>query len=74
MAAVEALVATRTPPSEMSDEPGCPVADPSLLDGDWECVMSTKQLFRSSPFFMAIQAGRRSAKRRSGVYDLGYRV
>uniref|UniRef100_A0A7S0X983 Plastid lipid-associated protein/fibrillin conserved domain-containing protein n=1 Tax=Mantoniella antarctica TaxID=81844 RepID=A0A7S0X983_9CHLO len=55
MAAVEALVATRTPPSEMSDEPGCPVADPSLLDGDWECVMSTKQLFRSSPFFMAIQ-------------------
>ena len=25
------------------------------MNGDWECVLATKQLFRSSPFFMAIQ-------------------
>ena len=50
---VDALVATQI--SSPSDAPGNPVADPKLLNGDWECVMSTKQLFRSSPFFMAIQ-------------------
>lgn len=46
-------MATQT--TESSDAPGRPVADVTLLNGDWECVMSTKQLFRSSPFFMAIQ-------------------
>ena len=25
------------------------------LNGEWECVLATKQIFRSSPFFMAIQ-------------------
>jgi hypothetical protein len=55
---VDALVATQrssaASSSSSADEstPGNPVADPSLLNGDWECVMSTKQLFRSSPFFM----------------------
>ena len=41
--AVDALVATQG------------AVDPALMNGDWECVLSTKQLFRSSPFFMAIQ-------------------
>lgn len=41
--AVDALVATQS------------AVDPALMNGDWECVLSTKQLFRSSPFFMAIQ-------------------
>jgi hypothetical protein len=25
------------------------------MNGEWECVLATKQIFRSSPFFMAIQ-------------------
>jgi hypothetical protein len=29
--------------------------DPALLDGDWELIYSTAQLFRSSPFFLAIE-------------------
>ena len=53
--AVEALVATQS--ANVADEasPGRPVANASLMNGDWECVLATKQLFRSSPFFMAIQ-------------------
>jgi len=52
--AVEALVATQS--GNVADEsPGRPVANASLINGDWECVLATKQLFRSSPFFMAIQ-------------------
>lgn len=55
---VDALVATQQSASSSAstDAPGNPVADPALLNGDWECVLSTKQLFLSSPFFMAIQA------------------
>jgi hypothetical protein len=54
--AVDALVKTRTPNAFISaDRPGCPVEDVNLLNGEWECVLATKQLFRSSPFFMAIQ-------------------
>jgi len=33
---------------------GAPV-DPGLVSGEWELVLATKQLFRSSPFFMAVQ-------------------
>ena len=43
--AVEALAKTKE---------GTPV-DPALMNGEWECVLATKQIFRSSPFFMAIQ-------------------
>ena len=54
--AVDALVATQLPSSDNDNTtPGRPVPDPSLMNGDWECVLATKQLFRSSPFFMAIQ-------------------
>ena len=45
VAAVEALAKTKE---------GKPL-DPALLNGEWECVLATKQIFRSSPFFMAIQ-------------------
>ena len=31
------------------------VGKKELLNGSWECVLATKQIFRSSPFFMAIQ-------------------
>jgi len=57
--AIDALVATQQADadaaSSSASSPGRPVADPALLDGDWELVLATKQLFRSSPFFMAIQ-------------------
>lgn len=55
--AVEALVAMQSGAltNANQDSPGRPVSDASLMNGDWECVLATKQLFRSSPFFMAIQ-------------------
>ena len=31
------------------------ISDPKLLEGEWELVYANAQLFRSSPFFLAIQ-------------------
>jgi len=54
--AVAELVATQDGGAgSASPGPGRAVADPALMNGEWECVLATKQLFRSSPFFMAIQ-------------------
>ena len=45
-AAIDELVASR----------GAAKVEPAMVDGKWELVYASKQPFRSSPFFMAIEA------------------
>jgi hypothetical protein len=44
--------------------------EPSELEGEWELVYSTCQLFRSSPFFMAIQTAFNNTDKSSLFFKL----